>query len=41
MLSSRTFRYLLNLILLLGGIILVTGFARANKASSESTQVAG
>ena len=40
MLSSRTFRYLLNLILLLGGIILVTGFARANKASSESTQVA-
>ena len=40
MLSSRTFRYLLNLILLLGGIILVTGFARANKAGSESKQIA-
>ncbi len=40
MLSSRTFRYLLNLILLLGGIILVTGFARANKAGSESKQTA-
>ena len=40
MLSSRTFRYLLNLILLLGGIILVTGFARANKAGSESKQFA-
>ena len=40
MLSSRAFRYLLNLILLLGGIILVTGFARANKAGSESKQIA-
>ncbi len=37
MLSSRTFRYLLNLILLVGGIILVTGMARANKSTAQSS----
>lgn len=39
MLSSRMFRYSLNLVLLLSCVILVTGFARANKSAPEQSQV--